>query len=181
MNAAIEAAHAGDLGKGFAVVADEIRKLAETSGQQAKIVSTVLERIKVSIEGITSSSKDVLDRFATIQMEVKTVAEQETGIRQAMEEQSTGSKQVLEAIGILNNITQKVQANSQEMLTGSQQVSKEAMNMNTITQEITNGMGEMATGAEQVNAAVNKVNELTEENKLSIESLLKEVGKFKVD
>lgn len=181
MNAAIEAAHAGESGKGFAVVADEIRKLAETSGEQAKTVSTVIKRIKDSIEGISTSTKDVLGKFDTIQTEVNTVSEQESGIRRAMEEQSTGSKQVLEAIGILNDITQKVQDNSQEMLTGSQQISEEALNMNTITQEVSNGMGEMSTGAEQVTVAVNKVNELSDENKSSIEALMEEVGKFKVD
>jgi methyl-accepting chemotaxis protein len=181
MNAAIEAAHAGESGKGFAVVADEIRKLAETSGDQAKTVSTVLKRIKDSIEGITTSTKDVLDKFETIQTEVNTVAEQESGIRRAMEEQTTGNKQVLEAISLLNDITQKVQSNAQEMLTGSQQVKEEAVNMNTITQEITNGMGEMATGAEQITVAVNKVNELSNENKESIEAMMSEVKKFKVD
>jgi len=181
MNAAIEAAHAGETGKGFAVVADEIRKLAETSGEQAKTVSTVLNRIKDSIEGITRSTEDVLIRFDTIHKEVKTVADQEGAIRKAMEEQAEGSKQVLEAISILHNITQNVQASSQEMLTGSQQVMEEALNMNSITQEITNGIGEMATGAEQVNTAVNEVNELSEKNKESIEDLIKEVGKFKVD
>ncbi len=181
MNAAIEAAHAGESGKGFAVVADEIRKLAETSGVQAKTVSTALKRIKDSIEGITTSTKEVLAKFETIQKEVSTVAEQESGIRRAMEEQTTGSQQVLEAISILNDITQKVQSNSQEMLTGSQQVSEEASNMNTITQEITNGMEEMATGAEQITVAVNKVNELSNENKESIEALMKEVERFKED
>jgi methyl-accepting chemotaxis protein len=181
MNAAIEAAHAGDSGKGFAVVADEIRKLAENSGQQAQTVSSVLKRIKDAIEGITSSSTEVLNRFEIILTEVKNVAEQETGIRHAMEEQSTGSKQVLDAISILNEITLKIQSNSQEVFTGSRQVSQEAMNMNTITQEITNGMNEMATGAEQVTVAVDKVNELTAENNISLEALLKEVGKFKVD
>ena len=181
MNAAIEAAHAGESGKGFAVVADEIRKLAETSGEQAKTVSKVLERIKNSIEGITSSTKGVLDKFDIIQAEVKTVTEQEAGIRSAMEEQTSGSNQVLEAISMLNSITQNVQAGSQEMLTGSQQVMKETISMNTITQEITDGMGEMASGAEQITIAVGKVNELSEENRTSIESLIKEVEKFKVE
>lgn len=180
MNAAIEAAHAGESGRGFAVVADEIRKLAESSSSQTRIIDTVLKKIRHSISVIIKHSEDVLTKFTTIESEVKTVSEQEDGIRRAMEEQSEGSKQVLEAITILNDITQRVQAGSLEMLTGSNQVVKEARNMNAITQEITGGMNEMATGAEQVTAAVNTVNELSAENNVSIDALIDEVNKFKV-
>ncbi|QEN03459.1 methyl-accepting chemotaxis protein [Thiospirochaeta perfilievii] len=181
MNAAIEAAHAGDTGKGFAVVADEIRKLAENSNEKAKTVSVVLKRIKDSIEEITNSTKNVQDKFDIIQSEVDIVAEQEIGIRRAMEEQSSGSTQVLEAISTLNDITQQVQVNSQEMLRSSEQVSKEVFNMNSITEKITTGISEITTGEDLVSIAVTKVNELTNDNKSSIEALMKEVGKFKVD
>ncbi len=180
MNAAIEAAHAGESGKGFAVVADEIRKLAETSGEQTKTISRVLKRIKDSIVGITGFSEEVSAKFTLIEAEVKTVGEQETGIRKAMEEQSEGSKMVLEAITILNDITQTVRASSAEMLSGSQQVSKEAENMDAISQEISGGMNEMPGGAEQISVAVSKVNELSIENKASIDALFAEVEKFKV-
>lgn len=178
MNAAIEAAHAGESGKGFAVVSDEVRRLAESSGEQAKIVAIVLKKIKASIEAITQSTDDVLRKFNTIESEVKTVSEQETAIRRAMEEQTAGSKQVLEAISQLNDITQKVKSSSSEMLSSSQQVIIETSNLNHITQEISNGMNEMASGTEQVNVAVRKVNEQSEENKSSSEVLMKEVGKF---
>ncbi len=181
MNAAIEAAHAGESGKGFAVVADEVRKLAESSGEQAKTVARVLSKIKLSIETITHSTKDVLSKFDRIENEINAVSDQESSIRSGMEEQTTGSKQVLKAISQLNDITQKVKFSSSEMFTGSQQVLKETSNLNKITLEITNGMNEMAAGTEQVIFAVNKVNELTYENKSSIEDLMKEVEKFKVD
>ncbi|HCC37599.1 MAG TPA: methyl-accepting chemotaxis protein, partial [Treponema sp.] len=108
MNAAIEAAHAGEAGKGFAVVADEIRKLAENSGEQSKTISAVLKKIKTSIDLITKSTSVVLDRFGTIEKEVEIVSNQETQIRNAMEEQGAGSRQILEAIGSLNSATSLV-------------------------------------------------------------------------
>jgi len=180
MNAAIEAAHAGESGRGFAVVADEIRKLAESSSSQTKTIATVLKKIRDSMGRIITFSEEVVSKFTAIETEVQLVSEQEEGMRRAMEEQSEGSKQVLEAITILNDITQKVQASSLEMLTGSNQVTKEARNMNTITQEITGGMNEMASGTDQVTAAVQTVNELSVENSASIEALINEVNKFKV-
>lgn len=180
MNAAIEAAHAGESGRGFAVVADEIRKLAESSSSQTKTIGSVLKKISESMNVIIHFSEEVVSRFAVIETEVKTVAEQEEGMRRAMEEQSEGSKQVLEAITILNEITQKVRASSMEMLTGSNQVSEEAKNMNSITQEITSGMNEMASGADSVTIAINTVNDLSIENKSCIDALLNEVDKFKV-
>ncbi|MDR1950172.1 MAG: methyl-accepting chemotaxis protein [Spirochaetaceae bacterium] len=181
MNAAIEAAHAGEAGKGFAVVADEIRKLAESSGEQSKTISTVLKKIKDSIDKITKSTDAVLNKFEAIDSGVRTVSDQEENIRNAMEEQSTGSQQILEAIGRLNDITQMVKGGSLEMLEGSKEVIQESKNLELVTQEITNGMNEMATGADQINVAVNRVNTISGENKENIDILVREVSKFKVE
>ena len=181
MNAAIEAAHAGEAGKGFAVVADEIRKLAENSSEQSKTISTVLMKIKESIEKITRSTDNVLNKFEAIDSGVRIVAEQEESIRNAMEEQGEGSKQILEAIGQVNEITQQVKGGSMEMLEGSKEVIQEGRNLEKVTEEITGGMNEMATGADQINIAVNQVNEISVKNRENIDILVQEVSRFKVE
>jgi methyl-accepting chemotaxis protein len=181
MNAAIEAAHAGEAGRGFAVVADEIRKLAESSGKQSKTISGVLKKIKDSIDKITRSTNEVLGKFAAIDGGVRTVSDQEENIRNAMEEQGQGSKQILDAVGRMNEITGGVKNSSEEMHSGSKEVIATSRTLESITQQITGGMNEMAAGAEQINAAVNQVNKISGQNKNDIDELIREVNKFKIE
>jgi methyl-accepting chemotaxis protein len=180
MNAAIEAAHAGESGKGFAVVADEIRKLAENSSVQSKTIGTVLKKIKGSIDKITRSTDNVLNKFEAIDSNVKIVAEQEDNIRNAMEEQGHGSKQILESVSRVNEITRKVTSGSNEMLEGAKEVIQESNNLEKATQEITSGMNEMATGTDHINLAVHHVNEISGKNREGIDALSREVSRFKV-
>jgi methyl-accepting chemotaxis protein len=180
MNAAIEAAHAGEAGKGFAVVADEIRKLAESSSEQSKTIGTVLKKIKDSIDKINKSTNNVLGKFEAIDLSVRTVADQAETIRNAMEEQEAGSRQVLEGIGNVNEITLQVNRSSDEMLEGAKDVIRESNNLEDVTKEISGGMNEIAVGTEQINVAVNHVNEISGENRKNIDHLIREVSRFKV-
>ncbi|MDR2730520.1 MAG: methyl-accepting chemotaxis protein [Treponema sp.] len=181
MNAAIEAAHAGEAGKGFAVVAAEIRKLAESSSAQSKTIGTVLKKIKNSIDKITQSTENVLNKFEAIGSSVKIVADQEENIRASMEEQTTGSKQVLEGVSEVNEITRQVKSASQQMLEGAKEVIQESTNLEKATQEITGGMNEMASGANQINVAVHQVNDISGKNREGIDALIREVSRFKVE
>ncbi|MDR2211465.1 MAG: methyl-accepting chemotaxis protein [Spirochaetaceae bacterium] len=181
MNAAIEAAHAGESGKGFAVVADEIRKLAESSEEQSRTIAAVLKKIKGSIDRITRSTDEVLNKFEAIDESVKTVAEQAENIRTAMEEQSVGSQQILEVIGQLNNITTQVKDGSDEMLEGSKEVIMEGKNLEMATLEITAGMNDIASGADEIISAITQVKEISGKNKANINILVQEVSKFKVE
>jgi len=180
MNAAIEAAHAGDAGKGFAVVANEIRKLAENSQKQSNTIKTVLKRIKDNIDKITLSTGDVLTKFDAIDNSVNVVAEQEHQIRTSMEEQESGSRQILQGVGEITGITKDIKSGSHEMLEGSSEVIREAENLEIATQEIKSGINEMATGAEQINTAVHEVNEISIKTKEIITAVNTEISKFKL-
>jgi len=111
---------------------------------------------------------------------VRAVSEQETNIHRAMEDQGHGSRQILEAVGRLNDLTQMVKRGSTEMLEGSKEVIMESRNLEKATIEISNGMNEMANGAGQINSTVNQVNEISKTNKDSIDTLFTEVSRFKV-
>ncbi|HKL85386.1 MAG TPA: HAMP domain-containing methyl-accepting chemotaxis protein [Treponemataceae bacterium] len=180
MNAAIEAAHAGDSGRGFAVVADEIRKLAESSSAQAKTVSTVLKKIKTSVDLVMKSTDTVMKQFEDIDGKIKTVSEYEYSIRNSMDEQSAGSNEILLAIGQLTTITADVKSGSAEMLSGSQEVIKETEILSKTTREVSDGMNEVASGAQQITIAINEVNTLTQNNRTNIQALSAEIEKFKV-
>ena len=181
VNAAIEAAQAGETGKGFAVVADEIRKLAESSGEQSGTISAILKKIKISIDKITESAGAVLARFEAIDSGVKTVSAEEAIIRGAMEKQGQGSKQILESICRLNDISGQVEKGSTEMLFGSRDIIQESRNLEKATEDISGRMNEMAYEAEQINVTVSRVNEICVRNKHNIDLLVQGVSQFKVE
>ncbi len=108
MNAAIEAAHAGDAGRGFAVVADEIRKLAENSSVNAKKISENLKTMIQSIEQTGSQVKLSGASFVEIRDEVDAVAHAMDDIYNSTEELNTGSEEILRSTTSLNELTTSV-------------------------------------------------------------------------
>jgi methyl-accepting chemotaxis protein len=179
MNAAIEAAHAGEAGKGFAVVADEIRRLSENSASQAKSIDVELKAIKLSIDEVVGAARDAEASFSRVFEQIGLLHQLEGTVSDAINEQRSGSKEVLEALANINSVTQAVRAGSTEIMGASEAIKKEMEELSSITGEIKSGMGEISRGATDINASVGAVNELSLANRETIKELRAEVARFK--
>lgn len=180
MNAAIEAAHAGDAGRGFAVVADEIRKLAETSATQSKNITQSLNALKSLIDEVVTKVLDVAQNFSSVRVSVHEVTERQQQIKHSMEEQNSGSTQILHSLEELRETNQEVTAGSSEMADGSQAVLREIHQLLSITREIEDSMNQMAHGTEEINKAITDVVSLTAENNQGIQGIEQEIMRFRI-
>ncbi|MDR1248851.1 MAG: methyl-accepting chemotaxis protein [Treponema sp.] len=150
MNAAIEAAHAGDVGSGFAVVAEEIRKLAENSAAQGKTINKSLSGLKAEIQNATEFIEKSQAQFNQIVGRVEDVRNQEMVIRNAMTEQEAGGGQILESAVHINDITNDVRVNFETIKTSSGSIVKEAENLDTEMAEMSRDINRIMGDIEDI-------------------------------
>jgi methyl-accepting chemotaxis protein len=180
MNAAIEAAHAGEAGRGFSVVADEIRKLAETAGAQSRTIGAELKKISSSIEEVVVSSHSSAEAFGIVSRSIEETGDLVREIGRAMTEQREGSRQILEALRDMNGVTAEVRSGAREMTTGNALVLDSMKRLAEVAQTIAGSMDEMAAGAGQINKAAQAVSDLAHGTQDNIQEMEAAIGRFKV-
>jgi methyl-accepting chemotaxis protein len=160
MNAAIEAAHAGESGKGFAVVASEIRKLAEMSSKESDSISSEINKMEKRIVQITAVSTDTVKSMEMMFTEIKALDESFGVMNNAVEEQSTGGSQILTALRALQEITGKVKEGTDNIHQQSGAIQKVAVTLENISQKVANQAVEVNVASGKIAALLDNAKEI---------------------
>ncbi len=180
MNAAIEAAHAGNAGKGFSVVADEIRKLSENSSLQSKTIGEKLGHIRMSIENVVSASKQTSAAFTAVTNGIRSTDELVQLIQNAMSEQKQGSSRIIKALHAMNDSSVEVNSASKEMSNGNHSILEQVSRLKRSSTKMQDFINSMDEKAAQIDKSSSELIDISSKVSETITQIGSQIDQFEV-
>jgi methyl-accepting chemotaxis protein len=181
MNAAIEAAHAGESGKGFSVVADEIRKLAEMSGANARSISVSLQQTVADIHKASLLSKNAGESFYSLVDGIAEIARSMSEINSSIGELSSHSQQILSFISTVeinsNTIYDKNLMTKQNL----DQSQKNLGSVKNLSETVIQEINAIATSSQHINILMENLYKHGKQNIDDLSQLASEIEHFKTE
>jgi methyl-accepting chemotaxis protein len=178
MNAAIEAAHAGDAGAGFAVVADEIRSLAEKSAKQSSLVNGHLKEVRAAIDNAVTSSSAASSGFDEVLDLITTVTNMEMENAHAMQEQRSGSDQVAQSLHEMQQTTETVNRAAGSLTLDTKQLNQAIDALVTCSDRVKTEMDAILSDTVGMNATFTEVTDLKNHNSEAFRNVSEQVHRF---
>ncbi len=180
MNAAIEAAHAGDAGKGFAVVADEIRQLAETSSTQSDEIKKLLGGISSAIMGIVSSSQKSAASFESVGTKIVQLDSLIKEVQEGMQEENGGVEKIFSTMNTLDSTTAEITTASSHIKDAAKKLSSGAQDLEDMAVETKQKTDEAKSNMDKMRQSANAVVDATRKSNETSKKVADVINGFKV-
>ena len=180
MNAAIEAAHAGQEGRGFAVVAGEVKRLAEDEGGQAKQIISQIDEMTDRIERGVKLSDSAGSALAQISNDIRTTVRLIEEISIAMGEQATEAGQIVIEVSSVVNSTHEIRSGTISQSEQSEQIRDFMARVVDASGTISDAASEHVLGNKEVLESIQNVSGEADKNAKTVAALQKKIVRFKL-